>query len=69
MLAKDDTGVERYVRLVQGQESVRLLFGLRISSAVLLVDKKRCRTVSEERYVMCVSRGGCVSFPGELRGI
>ena len=28
-LAKDDTGVERYVRSVQGQESVRLLFSLK----------------------------------------
>ena len=28
-LAKDDTGVERYVRSVQGQAGVRLLFRLR----------------------------------------
>ena len=48
---------------------MRLLFRLRISSAVLLADKKRCRRVSEERYVMCASKGGCVLFPGEFRGI
>ena len=45
-LAKDDTGVERYVRSAQGQESVRLLFRLRTGSAGLLEDKKRCRMVS-----------------------
>ena len=68
-LAKDDTGVERYVRLVQDQESVRLLFRLRPGSAGLLEDKKRCRRVSDERYVMCASRGGCGSFLSGLWGI
>ena len=34
-LANDGTGVERYVRSVQGQESVRLLFTLRTGSAGL----------------------------------
>ena len=68
-LAKDDTGVERYVRSVQDQESVRLQFRLRPGSAGLLEDKKRCRRVSDERYVMCASRGGCGSFPGGLWGI
>ena len=40
-MAKDDTGVER-CEVVQGQESVRLLFRLRTGSAGLLEDKKRC---------------------------
>ena len=39
-LAKDEIGVERYVKLVQGQENVRLLFRLRTGSAGLLEDKK-----------------------------
>ena len=70
-LAKDDTGVEKYVRSVKGQESVRLLFRLRTSSAGLLEDKKRCRIVSDERFVICDSRvgGGCGSFPVGLWGI
>ena len=41
--------MERYVRSVQGQESVRLLFRQRTGSAGLLEDKKRCRKVSDER--------------------
>ena len=49
-LAKDDTGVKEYVRSVQGQESVRLLFRLRTGSAGLSGDKKRCRI---EWLVMC----------------
>ena len=49
------TGVEKYVRSVQGQESVRLLFRLRTGSAGLLEDKKRCRRVSDDKYVMCDS--------------
>ena len=40
------------MRLVQVQESVRLLFRLRTGSAGLLEDKKRCRMVSEER--LCI---------------
>ena len=52
-LAKDGTGVERYVKLVQGQESVRLLFRQRTGSAGLLGDKKICRIVSYERCIMC----------------
>ena len=46
------------MKLIQGQESVRLLFRLRTSSAGLLADKKRCRMVSDERCVMCDSRTG-----------
>ena len=45
------------MRLVQGQESVRLLFRLRTGSAGL-EDKKRCRMVSDERYVICDSGAG-----------
>ena len=56
-LAKDDTGVERYVRSVQDQERVRLLFGLR-GSVGLLEDKKRYRMVSDKRCVMCDNRVG-----------
>ena len=40
------------MRMVQGQESVRLLFRLRTGSAGLLGDKKRCRMVSDERCVI-----------------
>ena len=54
-LEKDDTGAERYVRWVQGQESVWLLLRLRTSSAGLLEDNARCRMVSDERCVMCDS--------------
>ncbi len=54
-LAKDDTGVERCVRLVQDLGSVRLLFWLRTGSAVLLEDKTRSRMASDERCVMCNS--------------
>ena len=57
-LAKYDTGLERYVRSVQGQESVRLLFRLRTGSAGLMEDKKRCRMVTDERCVMCDSGVG-----------
>ena len=42
-LAKDDTEVGRYMKSVQGQESVRLLFRLRTGLAGLLEGKKRCR--------------------------
>ena len=51
-LAKDDTGLERYVRSVQGQESVMLLFRLRTGSAGWLENKKRCSMFSDERCVM-----------------
>ena len=57
-MAKDEIGVERYVRSVQGQESVRLLFRLRTGSAGLMEDKKRCRMVTDERCVMCDSGVG-----------
>ena len=56
------------MRLVQRQESVQLLFRLRTGSAWLLEDKKRCRTVSDERCVMCDTGvgEGCGTFPGGL---
>ena len=57
-LAKDDTGVERYVRSVLGQESVRLVFRLRTGSAELLEAKKRCRMVSDRRCAICDSGVG-----------
>ena len=57
-LAKDDTGVKRYVRLVQGQEIVRLLFRPRTGSAGLFKAKKRYRMVNDERCVMCDNRVG-----------
>ena len=41
-LAKDGTGEEIYVRSVQGEQSVKLLFRLRAGSAGLLEDKKGC---------------------------
>ena len=46
------------MRLVQDQESVRLLLRLMTGSAGLLEDKKRCRTVSDKRCVMCDSEVG-----------
>ena len=42
-LAKNGAGVERYLRSVQGQEVVRLLFRLRTGLARLLRDKKSCK--------------------------
>ena len=39
-LAKDGPGVEGYVRSVQGQDSVWLLFRLRTGSDGLLADKE-----------------------------
>ncbi len=52
-LAKDDTGVEKYMRWVQRKEIVRMLFRLRTGSVGLLEDKKRCRKVSDE-CLQCV---------------
>ena len=37
---------------------MRLLFRLRIDSAGLLEDKKRCRMISDKRCIMCDSRVG-----------
>ena len=51
-LAKDGTGMKRYVSSVQGQLSVRLLFRLWTGSAGLLKNKKRCRMVSDETCVI-----------------
>ena len=42
-LAKNGAGMERYLRSVQSQIVVRLLFSLKTGSAWLLEDKKRCR--------------------------
>ena len=50
--------MERYLRSVQGQEVVRLLFRLRTVSAGLLEDKKRCKMIVDERCVMCESGAG-----------
>ena len=41
-----------------GQEVVRLLFRLRTGSVELLVDKKRCKMILNERCVMCESITG-----------
>ena len=41
MLTKNGAGVERYLRYVQCQEFVRLLFRLRTGSTGLLEDMKR----------------------------
>ena len=49
-LAKDGTEVERYVRLVQGQECMRKFCRMRTDSAGLLEDKKQ---YSNERCVIC----------------
>ncbi len=57
-LAKNGAGVERYVRSVQGQEVVRLLFRLRTGLAGLLEDEKRCKMIIDERFVMCKSGSG-----------
>ena len=50
--------VEGYVKSVQAQESVRLLFSLRTVSTGLLEDRKKCIMVSDVRCVMCDSRVG-----------
>ena len=48
-----------YLRSVQGQEVVRLLFRLRTGSAELLEEKKkRCRIIIDARSVMCESSVG-----------
>ena len=56
------------MRWVQGQESVRLLFCMRIGSAELLEDKKRYKMIGDEKCIMCDrrNRGGCGSFPSGL---
>ena len=41
---------------MQDQEVVKLLFGLRTSSAGLLEDKKRCKMIIDERCAMCKRR-------------
>ena len=46
--------MERYVRSVQGQEGVRLLFRLRTGSAGLLEDNKRCETMRGVQRVLVV---------------
>ena len=51
-LAKNDAGVEMYLRSVQSQKVVRLLFRLRTGSVGLLEDKKRCKMTTDERCVM-----------------
>ena len=50
--------MERYLRSVQGQEVVRLLFRLKTGSGGLLEDKKRCKMIIDERCVMCESGAG-----------
>ena len=52
MLARNGARVERYLSSVQGQELMRLLFRLRIGSAGLLEDKKRCKMIIDERCAM-----------------
>ena len=57
------------MRLVQGQESVWLLFKLRTGFAGLLKSNKRCRMVSDESCVCLLQNGGeCDSFLGGLWG-
>ena len=50
--------IESYLRSVQGQEVVRLLFRLRMHSAGLLEEKKRCKMIIDERCVMYESGAG-----------
>ena len=50
--------MKRYLRSVQGQEVLKLLFRLRIDSAGLLEDKKRCNMIIDERCVMYESGAG-----------
>ena len=54
-MAKNGAEVERYLRSVQGQEGVRLLFRLRTGSAGLLKDKKRSKIIIDEGCVICES--------------
>ena len=57
-LSKNGVGLERYVKSVQGQEVVSLLFRLRTDSAGLLEDKKKCKMIMDERCVMCEGGAG-----------
>ncbi len=57
-------------KVLQGQESVRLMFRLRTGSAGLLEDEKRCRMVSSEKYVgvgedVAHFLVGCMEFEGD----
>ena len=69
-LAKKGAGVERYLGSVRGQEVVRLLFRLSTGSAELLEDKKRCKMIIDERYIMCEwCRRSYGAFNGDMWGI
>ena len=57
-MAKNGAGMERYLRSVQGQEVVRLLFRLKTGSAGLLEVKKRCKMIIDEMCVICGSGEG-----------
>ena len=49
-LAKNGAGMARFLRSLQGQEVVQLLFRLKTASAGL-EDKKRCKVNIDERCV------------------
>ena len=72
-VGKEWCRVESYLRHVQGQEVVRLLFRLRTGSAGLLEDKKRCKMfIDEVCNVLEWCRRRCGAFIGDmgnLRGI
>ena len=57
-MAKTGAGAERYLRSVQDQEVVKLLFRLRTGSAGLLEDNMRCKRIIDEGFVMCKSGTG-----------
>ncbi len=54
-MVNEDAVLKQYVRLIVGKESLRLRFRLRIGSAGLMVDKKRCRMSVDGRCVPCNS--------------
>ena len=54
---KDGCGAERYVRVQQGQEGLRLrlMFRLRSGSVGVVQNKKRCELCVDTQCVMCDS--------------
>ena len=52
-LPKNGTGVVKYLRSVQGQKVVRLLFRLKTGSAVVFFGHEECKMIIDERCVMC----------------
>ena len=52
-MAKNEFGLETYIRSSQGQEAIRCRFRMRSGTAGLFADKKRCGLCEDDRCVMC----------------